>query len=146
MLDSSTGKVCFFYQFFCVLLLTVLSQMLFTTKVALPCIPSTDSAQAEGSLIHARAPVRRISGTRKLEKKKCVVPGCQIKDFTGFFEFPIDLVARRLWKNVCGLQEVRPNDQICYSHFKPSVFNLWPFRLNPSAVPELNLPIVKLDK
>ena len=87
-----------------------------------------------------------LSGTKSLEKKTCVVPGCQIKDFTGFFEFPIDLVAKKLWKNVCGLQEVGLNDQICYSHFKPSVFSLWPFRLNPSAVPELNLPIVKLDK
>ena len=81
-----------------------------------------------------------INDEKSKQLKNCVIPGCQVKDFDGFFEFPTDLVIRKTWEKNCGLQEVRSDDLVCYSHFKPCSFDLWPFRLKLSAIPELNLP------
>jgi len=86
-----------------------------------------------------------LNDEKSKQLKNCVIPGCQVKDFEGFFEFPKhefpkNPVTRKIWEKNCGLQEVRSDDLVCYSHFKPSSFDLWPFRLKLSAIPELNLP------
>jgi hypothetical protein len=79
--------------------------------------------------------------------RKCSVPQCTTKDYTGFHCFPANPDLRAKWQNVCQLPELMAGNRnlVCQRHFEKHDYEIAPgtldfSRLNIGACPSLHLP------
>lgn len=86
---------------------------------------------------------------RRIINKKCVLKMCNYVGPNGFFGFPKNEKSKKKWLEVCGLNEVKNRDQLCYQHFhKQNVIGVTEKshhpRLRLGTLPTLNLPKVQI--
>lgn len=87
---------------------------------------------------------------RRIINKKCVLKMCNYVGPNGFFGFPKNEKLKKKWLEVCGLNEVKNRDQLCYQHFhKQNVIGQTEKshhpRLRLGTLPTLNLPKLQIE-
>ena len=74
------------------------------------------------------------------KKVKCIYPSCSYIGNSKLFNFPQkDKKLRKKWLEACQLEDVKPNQKICYKHFNQydiSDSNLDRYRLRKGSIPK----------
>ena len=74
------------------------------------------------------------------KKVKCMYPSCSYIGNSKLFNFPQkDKKLRKKWLEACQLEDVKPNQKICYKHFNQydiSDSNLDRYRLRKGSIPK----------
>ena len=88
-----------------------------------------------------------VLSTKKQQHFRCSLPTCSYYAPKGFYGFPKNEKLRKRWQDLCGMEEVKKCDRLCFQHFEESQImaknsDEQP-RLKLGGVPSLNLPKVR---
>ena len=88
-----------------------------------------------------------VHSTVKKKHFRCSLPSCSYYAPKGFYGFPKNEKLRKKWQDLCGMEEVKKCDRLCFQHFEESQImaknsDEQP-RLKLGGVPSLNLPKVQ---
>ena len=88
-----------------------------------------------------------VYSTVKKKHFRCSLPSCSYYAPKGFYGFPKNEKLRKNWQDLCGMEEVKKSDRLCFQHFEESQIMVKNSdeqpRLKLGGVPSLNLPKVR---